>query len=470
MKTYLIFFGKSQYFTTHAFDSHDYIEDFNTVIKDFDLLESKVFTVDDIENQEMLAKYNFTSREGKNYSLLKLYSFAQAFSGDRIDGSIFGVALLSEAELKLSKTNFAILSSAKTNFAKLSLNGFKFKSSDFYDEVYKIWNAFVIHKEGNYLEKVEFTNRNITGVNQDTKGFYVKNLFEDAIDLNDKIYDASRIYISEDLAHLKRTHDRWGNDFKIYAKVNNAYEIYKEPITIDPFEDDEDDEHLTPEEALKNKIFNLEKDNQKLEYKISDLEEENQLLVDEVNHNQRKNKRTILQLGLLASLLFVTTVSFFFKTYFFSDKKDAEPIEPMGNIAEAPKPYDTDTININAILANPDNVDSLSNFIKNVKIIQGYNPEIELSDSAKFKNAYQKLTITASNLNLNISSLTDKYSAIEKSIDSILIQKQKQEAQAPTEQPKKKKKNETSESKKETAESSKTTNKKSKNIDTETKK
>ena len=78
MKTYLIFFGKSQYFTTHAFDNDDYIDDFNTVIKDFDLLESKIFTVDAIDNKEMLAKYHFSSREGKKYTLLKLYSFAQA--------------------------------------------------------------------------------------------------------------------------------------------------------------------------------------------------------------------------------------------------------------------------------------------------------------------------------------------------------------------------------------------------------
>lgn len=43
MKTYLIFFGKSQSFTFHAFDENGYIENFDEIIKNFDLLESEFF-------------------------------------------------------------------------------------------------------------------------------------------------------------------------------------------------------------------------------------------------------------------------------------------------------------------------------------------------------------------------------------------------------------------------------------------
>ena len=103
MSTYLIFFGKSQDFTTCYYDRDNPIHDFNSVIKDFDLLESKIFTVDDLKNKEILSRYFFTA-QGKNYCLLKLYSFAQAYSGNRIAGSIYGVGLLSDKAIIFPKT------------------------------------------------------------------------------------------------------------------------------------------------------------------------------------------------------------------------------------------------------------------------------------------------------------------------------------------------------------------------------
>jgi hypothetical protein len=69
----------------------------------------------------------------KYYSLLKLYSFAQAYSGDRIAGSIYGVGLLSEGDISFCAQNMSILKAAKTNFAKLSLNGLKFKVKNLYN-------------------------------------------------------------------------------------------------------------------------------------------------------------------------------------------------------------------------------------------------------------------------------------------------------------------------------------------------
>ena len=44
MKTYLFFFGKSQDFTFEVFDEFGKVNDFNKIIKDFDLLESEYFT------------------------------------------------------------------------------------------------------------------------------------------------------------------------------------------------------------------------------------------------------------------------------------------------------------------------------------------------------------------------------------------------------------------------------------------
>ena len=419
MKTYLIFFGKSQYFTTHAFDNSDYIEDFNTVIKDFDLLESKIFTVDGVENKEMLAKYNFTSKNGKKYSLLKLYSFAQAFSGDRISGSIYGVALLSEGDISLSKINFTILTSAKNNFAKLCLNGLKFKSSDFYEEAYKIWSAFINHKEGNYLDKVTFTNRNISNDNLGTKGFYVKNMFEDSLELDKQMNTASRIYISEDLAHLKRVHSLRGNDFKIYAKTKNGYEIYQEPKPIEP-----------PKVNIpqKNNLSpSTTSEEQKLIHKISDLEEENDELYRKASFYKKKSRKTFLNLGVLSSILFLTTITFFFTSDFFSDKKvNSVPYADETGFEES-ETVNNGKINLDTILGNSISIDSLIAFAKDVKFVSSFEPKISFNDSLFFKKKYKSIKGKSNYLKIDISQLDVLYNSKKLKLDSVSNNKTKKE-------------------------------------------
>jgi hypothetical protein len=358
MKTYLLFFGKSQDFTTFAFDNHDSIDDFNSVIKDFNLLESKLFTVDDIDNKQMLAKYNFVSRDGKKYSLLKLYSFAQAYSGDRVAGSIYGVALLSENDIALNKTNFNILSNAKSSFAKLCLNGYKFKSSDFYDEVYKIWGALINHNEGNYLDKVVFSNRKISNINLDVKGFYLKNLFEDAVSLENQMNTASRIYMSEDLEHLKRTNLKWGNDFKIYTKTVSGYEIYQEPKPVVVSE---------PKTSTISNQNSTISEEQKLKIKVSDQEHEILELKESLISEQKKHKKSILYSGVLISILFLTTVTFFFKNDFFVDDKTPPGTEYYVDEPEVEQGYKENQVNLNDILANDANRNTLNNLLQNIK-------------------------------------------------------------------------------------------------------
>ena len=358
MKTYLIFFGKSQYFTTHAFDNDDYIDDFNTVIKDFDLLESKIFTVDAIDNKEMLAKYHFSSREGKKYTLLKLYSFAQAYSGDRVAGSIYGVALLSEGDISLSKLNFTILTSAKNHFAERSLNGFKFKSSDFYEDAYKIWKAFVNYKDGNYLDKVTYVNPSVINSNSGSKGFYVKNMFEDSLELDKQMNSASRIYISEDLDHLKRTHTIQGNNFKIYAKTNNGYEIYQEPKPVVISE---------PKTSTISNQNSTISEEQKLKIKVSDQEQEILELEESLISEQKRHKKSILYSGVLISILFLTTVTFFFKNDFFDDGKTPPGNEYYVDGPEVAQGDKENQVNLNDILANDANRNTLNNLLQNIK-------------------------------------------------------------------------------------------------------
>jgi len=223
-----MFFGKSQDFSFHAFDSKKYIRDFNSIIKDFDELESKIFTVDDISNQQLLAKYIF-NQNGKTYSVLKLYSFAQAFSGGRIAGSIYGVALLSDSDIKISNINLSILSVAKEAFARISLDGLKFKTSNFMPYAEDVWKALINNKEGNLLEKIDYNDFNNLSVNNKVKAFWVKDLLKDSVALNKEIENTSRLYFSDDLAHLKRTQVRWGKEkFPFYHLENNSYVLYEE--------------------------------------------------------------------------------------------------------------------------------------------------------------------------------------------------------------------------------------------------
>lgn len=232
MSMYLIFFGKSQDFSIRYYDRENPIDDFNSVIKDFDLLESKVFTVDDIKNKEILSRY-FFNLKGRNFCLLKLYSFAQAFSGNRIAGSIYGVGLLSDRCIQFTKDNLELLHAAKQKFAELSLDGAKFKKSDFQDDTDRIWKAIVTSNNGNLLDKVTTSTLSINKTDSQV-AFYVKDLFGDAIKLNNRISNQDIVYLSEDLEHLKRTQNKWGKDnFPVYWEKNNEFVIYKdEPPTV----------------------------------------------------------------------------------------------------------------------------------------------------------------------------------------------------------------------------------------------
>jgi len=285
MKTYLIFFGKSQAFTFHAFDSQDYISEFSNVIKDFELLESDVFNIDDIKNKEIIAKYNFKSKQGTAYSLIKLYSFAQALSSERIAGSIFGVALLSDTDLTISTQNIDLLRSAKKTFAELSMNGLKFNKSDFKEDVIKIWKAVINSEVGNYFNKLTYSGIPIVTSNNIAEGFWVKSLFEDPIELNDKILNSSRIYFSEDLEHLKRSKLKWPNNFIVNQKVGNQYIPYKETVITLPQsqlneirKDSLDTENLIfKPNTSQDKIYQLESEISSKNYEIAKLKNQHGL-------------------------------------------------------------------------------------------------------------------------------------------------------------------------------------------------
>ena len=357
MNTYLIFFGKSQDFTFHAFDNTSYINDFNSVIKDFDELESKVFSIDDVSNKEILSKYNF-NKNGKNYSLLKLYSLGQATNGSRIAGSIYGVALLSEKEIELTESNNAILNVVKKNFASLCLDGAKFKMSDFYSQAETIWKAIINHKDGNYFDKINYRKGNFN-TNNKVKAFYINDILKNSFEVNHEINNVSRLYFSNDLEHLKRTQGKWGKDtFPIYVKENNQFILYTDKPKFIPKSDDGKQD---PE------ISELRFRNAELRNELSEYERKYRNL----KHKASKNFKIA---SILAVVFCLSTLAFFFKSVFLDNTEDSsnnnvptEQTTDYDNGGKNAAEQQTNQVNLNDILVNDDNRNTLNTLLQNIK-------------------------------------------------------------------------------------------------------
>jgi LysM repeat protein len=305
MDTYLIFFGESQDFTFHAFNEKGYVSDFNSIIKDFNMLASEYFTIDDLKNKEILSKYNFEVAH-ECYSLLKLYSLAQACKGRRIDGSIYGVALLSSNDLPFSKININLLNEEKVAFKQRCLNGLKFKMSDFYDEVAKIWTEF---KDKKYFTQISYKGLPVLSGNPLPHGYWVNSLYDNAPELNDEMSTTDKIYVSEDLEHLKRTNRKWGdNRFPVYYKKDGVYVLYKKVKTLPSW----------PEQPL------IEDDDEKIIAVLkSDLREErmrNERLSDSIIEISRKAKIKIRLFACTTAACFIIATANFFGGHLFMNK------------------------------------------------------------------------------------------------------------------------------------------------------
>jgi hypothetical protein len=235
MNNYFILFGKSQDFTFYAFDKNGIVHDFDMIIKHFDQLESLVFSVDEPDNKDIIAKYVFKTSKGKPYSLLKQYSCAQAFAGDRLSGSTYGVAILSEGDVQITDFNLRLLKSAKETFAKLSLSGLKFNKSDFIDDAKKIWKGISEHNQNNepsYFEKINISPDLPSIKKNEISAFYVQDILEGAIEIGRMSTDSNKIYITNDFEHLKRAYQKWGESkFPVFHKVGNAYQQYTDEKT-----------------------------------------------------------------------------------------------------------------------------------------------------------------------------------------------------------------------------------------------
>lgn len=398
MSAYIIFFGKSQDFTTCYYDRNNPIHDFNPVIKDFDLLESKIFTVDDIKNKEILSRYFFTA-QGKSYCLLKLYSFAQAYSGNRIAGSIYGVGLLSDNAIHLSKNNLELLRVAKDNFAKLSLDGVKFNKSDFKDDTDRIWKAIVSNNDGNLLDKIATSPLRINGSGGQVS-FFVKDLFSDAVKLNDRISNQDSVYLSEDLEHLKRTQNKWGKEsFPIYWEQNNQFVPYKEPVV-------EQKPQSVPGVLGSDNSKHQVNDIAKLRADLSDSHYNNHNLQQDLEILKVKQRLfTYVIYGLSGLIILILLYIIFFSG---ASKKEVviQAQTPSENFVQKQEQH-PDPISI--FLTDDKSVDSGIVFLKSVQFIYSFDVKKSAADSSKFHKQFQTVQYIALDNKILIDNITEIY-------------------------------------------------------------
>jgi|GEM_PF-1976439 len=372
MKTYLVFFGNAQGFLNYYFDRQSSITDFNSVIANFDLLESRIFTTDSIDNREILARYHFTSSSGKRYSLLKLYSFAQAYNIARVEGCIFGVAILSDSAVSISPKNLSLLRAAKDNFSKLSLNGLKFNKSDFFDDVQKIWRAIVQNDSGNLIDAIDLAA--ISDSNLQTPIAYkVDHLFLDAINLDGKTLKQGFVYFSDDFDHLKRAQQKWGAEhFPVYCKSGLDYVLYKEKIPTKPAPPPPD-----PVEQLNQQLTALQAEKEKLKTSSS------------LEKKALKKTSRILLVG--AIIFFILFIIFFVRGLLLQQKINMH-VEHISSLEEKIKRgpgagdiiNDTDSFWLKALDYKKFNADTFVLFAEDLRYLNKQSKKENIKDTAKY--------------------------------------------------------------------------------------
>jgi predicted nucleic acid-binding Zn ribbon protein len=354
--------------------------------------------VDDIKNKEILSRKFFTV-QGKGYCLVKLYSLAQAMNGARIAGSIYGVGLISDRAIDFSKENLDLLRAAKDNFAKLSLDGLKFNKSNFKSDTDKIWENLTLGPNGNLLDKVSTFDLVVNG-SQGQTVFFAKNLFGDAIKLNQRILKKDTVYLSEDLDHLKRTQQKWGKDqFPIYHEENGEFVPYKEGARVVP---------PNPQPTVPGTRLNVSTggDESKLRSALDDAHYANKCLEEDLARLKQKQKRTALIVYGLSALVFILfLLLFFFEKIFLSE----DPPQPAPVALENP---------IDQIWQDSASRMEMVDFIENISFIYYLDNRGAEVDTITLIEKYQEIAAFSSQFNFDIKNVREKFLEQKKKISS----------------------------------------------------
>ena len=308
---YIAFFGKSQSFEFHAFDEEGIVNDFDSVIKDFELLESKWFTIDSTNNNTILSRYEFASNN-KKYCLLKLYGFAQASGGVRVEGSTYGVAFLSQEPLLLSVNNVKLLTLLLKYFSDLCLTNSKFKKPDFKEDSYSIWKAFANQIGYSKIEKGKYLS---TLDNNIPIAFLLTDFEQVPVISESLLSKSSMLYFSTDIDHLKRTRERWDKKFQFYLVNQQGTTLYSDP--------------KVNANTDKAKIINPLEDQEISNYDIRLVELEKELINTRNNH--KKVNIRYKKLILLISVVTFVFIVLYFSTFFKNEKQNIAITQPVVN-------------------------------------------------------------------------------------------------------------------------------------------
>lgn len=384
---YLIFFGKSQSFKFLSYDESGLVVDFEKVIRDFDELESKWFTVDATNNKAILSRDEFM-KGGTKFSLLKLYSHAQAAEGTRVEGSIYGVAFLSNESLKTSSKNLQLLQTLKEKFAEMSLVNLKFKKSDFEKEATLIWKAFRDQIGFDKIERAEFAKQNFESERPTI--VYLKPING----ISDIKFDGSQIstevYFSEDLEHIERWAKKWGTKLTILTNSNGQLK----PLQV------KDNVFIERREKISgNEGSNL---------RINELERE---LLSTKKRQARDNKNhkkiSLIGAGVIFVLLCICV-------FLFLRKPEPIIVEKPPAVLEVIKSDATSSLSfseflIDSILIDTNRVSKLLPFLKQYK--STYSSHLPKNWNANFKatmNNAQDLKLDTGRVSMILNSYKKK--------------------------------------------------------------
>ena len=208
---YLVFFGKSEAFDIQAFDFNGYASDFDSNFPDFELLETRFLTTDSAENSEMIGKYVF-NKNGKTWTLLKYYGYAQAHTSSRVEGSTIGVGIIGDCDIKISQFNFELLEALYEAFCNVSLDRKKFKAVNFKDDSIRVFNAFAKKYS---TESFQFSEAK-SGVGGSVDYIVLKS-FSDLDLLTNTNGLGSRVYFSLDAKHVERYYNQYSDGARLFA-------------------------------------------------------------------------------------------------------------------------------------------------------------------------------------------------------------------------------------------------------------
>ncbi len=208
---YLVFFGKSEAFDIQAFDFNGYASDFDSNFPDFELLETRFLTTDSAENSEMIGKYVF-NKNGKTWTLLKYYGYAQAHTSSRVEGSTIGVGIIGDCDIKISQFNFELLEALYEAFCNVSLDRKKFKAVNFKDDSIRVFNAFAKKYS---TESFQFADaKSAVGGSID---YIVLKSFSDLDLMTNTNGLGSRVYFSVDAKHVERYYNQYSDGARLFA-------------------------------------------------------------------------------------------------------------------------------------------------------------------------------------------------------------------------------------------------------------